>query len=112
MSPKLPPFSPSDPTIWFAQVEAQFLTKGIIQQAIQFASVIGSLQPEMAQDRSERDALLSCHVVFEASFVDIWKSLITNLLNVFSLLYRVQKLEVHKHSRFTMGSVLTKMILP
>ena len=38
------------PTLWFAQVNAQFLTQGITAQETKFAHVMASLQPEIAQE--------------------------------------------------------------
>nr|XP_054771423.1 uncharacterized protein LOC129279352 [Lytechinus pictus] len=47
---KLPPFWRSDPLVWFAQAEAQFVTRAITQEATKYAHVIAALPEDVAQE--------------------------------------------------------------
>ena len=54
---KIPPFWPSDPELWFAQLEAQFSLKQIRTQSSKFFHVVAALSPMAA--REVRDIILS-----------------------------------------------------
>ena len=50
VSVKLPPFWPSDPLLWFAQVEAQFRTRNITRGETKFWHVVGNLDHKHANE--------------------------------------------------------------
>ena len=53
---KLPPYWPKDPTLWFAQVEAQFAIANLKSEQTRFHHVIASLSPDAAAE--VRDLIL------------------------------------------------------
>ena len=66
VSVKLPPFWPQDSEVWFAQMEPQFATRGVITaQKMKFDYVISSLTPEGTTNQTH-----SCIRAAQAPAVD------------------------------------------
>ena len=53
---KIPPFWPSDPILWFTQVESQFMLRGITAQVTKFHHILANLSQEIATE--VRDLLI------------------------------------------------------
>ena len=54
---KIPPFWPSDPMLWFKQVEPQFMLRGITAQVTKFHHILANLSQEIATE--VRDLLMN-----------------------------------------------------
>ena len=54
---KIPPFWPSDPMLWFTQVEAQFMLRVIAAQVMKFHHVLANCSQEIATE--VRDLLIN-----------------------------------------------------
>ena len=54
---KIPPFYLPDPMLWFAQIEAQFMLRGVTAQLTKFHNILANLSQEMAT--KVRDLLMN-----------------------------------------------------
>lgn len=76
VSAKIPPFWEAYPELWFAQVEAQFVTAGITTDDTKFSHVIGNLDGKILNKVSE--------IVINPPATDKYQTLKTNLLTAFA----------------------------
>ena len=67
VSVKIPPFWPADLLVWFAQVEAQFTTRNITSQRMQFNHVVAALSNEFATE--------VCDIILSPPDVDAYSKL-------------------------------------
>ena len=65
---KIPLFWPSDPMLWFTQVESQFMLRGITAQVTKFHHVLANLLQDIATE--VRDLLINPP---EENFYDVLK---------------------------------------
>ncbi|GBM83173.1 hypothetical protein AVEN_43670-1 [Araneus ventricosus] len=73
---KVPPFWRDNPTIWFSQLESQFITSGIVQYSTKYHTVVASVETEI--HLQVRDIITS------RPNNDMYKTLKEHLVNVFS----------------------------
>ena len=99
VSIKLPPYWPNDPVIWFAQVEAQFTTRGVTKQDTKFAYVVAALTPDIAQE--VRDLLLTppATTPYDTLKVELLKRTFASLQKRLHQLLIVEKLGDRKPSQ-------------
>ncbi|XP_064461564.1 uncharacterized protein LOC135371440 [Ornithodoros turicata] len=57
VSIKIPPFWPANPILWFANIEAQFILRGVTTQLTKFYHVVGALGPNEAAEERLRQLL-------------------------------------------------------
>ncbi|GBN45069.1 hypothetical protein AVEN_15069-1 [Araneus ventricosus] len=73
---KVPPFWRKKPTIWFSQLESQFITSGIVQDSTKYHTVVASVETEILSQVSD--------IITSPPNNDMYKTLKERLINIFS----------------------------
>ena len=100
MSIKLPPFWPSDPHVWFAQVEARFATRHITQQQTMFDYVVSSLQLEVVTEVRDLFLALPENTPYNALKSQLIKRTAASEQRRLQQLLHVEELRDRKPSQF------------
>ncbi|GBM72929.1 hypothetical protein AVEN_68505-1 [Araneus ventricosus] len=73
---RVPPFCRENPTIWFSQLESQFITSGIVQDSTKCHTVVASVETEILSQVSD--------VITSPPNNNMYKTLKERLINIFS----------------------------
>lgn len=76
VSIKVPPFWKENATIWFKQLESQFLNSGITADATKYHTVVGNIETEILSQVSD--------IIISPPTINAYDTLKSRLIDVFS----------------------------